>query len=157
MTEKKAQKSGSLWKALLLVGLLVLGVFFLIRMNLVNRDFEALAKTTPVPSQAPPALAFRELAPLYRYGSVGPEVIALQERLKALGYYQAEVDGKYYEGTQAAVKVFQMQHGLDADGIAGEKTLAVLRSDQAKPYQPPSDTAAPSPTPGNQDGSYNKP
>ena len=146
-----------MWLAALAVALLLLGVFLLVRTGQVNREYDILAQTTPVPSQAPPALAFRELAPLYRYGSVGPEVIALQERLKALGYYQAEVDGKYYEGTQAAVKVFQTQHGLDADGIAGEKTLAVLRSDQAKHYQPPTDTAAPSKAPQNQDGSYNKP
>lgn len=155
MTQKP--KKASWPKAAVILLLLLAAIFFFVRANTLNLEYTALAAITPAPTLAPPNLAYRELAPLYRYGSVGPEVIALQERLKALGYYQAEVDGKYYEGTQAAVKVFQMQHGLDADGIAGEKTLAVLRSDQAKPYQPPSDTAAPSPTPGNQDGSYNKP
>lgn len=157
MTQSRTRKPGGMWLAALAVALLLLGVFLLVRTGQVNREYDILAQTTPVPSQAPPALAFRELAPLYRYGSVGPEVIALQERLQELGYYQAEIDGKYYDGTQAAVKVFQMQHGLDADGIAGEKTLAVLRSDQAKPYQPPTDTAAPSATPSNEDGSYNQP
>lgn len=158
MSKHQSKGRGFLWQSVLAIALLVVGVFFLVRMGQVNRAYDALAQTTPVPTQAPPMLAFRELAPLYRYGSVGPEVIALQERLKELGYYQSEVDGKYYDGTQAAVKVFQMQHGLDADGIAGEKTLAVLRSDQAKPYQPPAEaTASPGPSPTNQDGSYNRP
>lgn len=157
MSNQQARRSISGWKLLLVVVLLLIGLFFLIRANQVNRDYEALAATTPVPTQAPPPLAFRELAPMYRYGSVGPEVIALQERLTELGYYTGEIDGKYYEGTAAAVKVFQQQNGLDADGIAGEKTLAVLRSDQAKRFTPPVATNAPTDAPTNQDGKYNQP
>lgn len=142
-----------MWLAALAVALLLLGVFLLVRTSQINREYDILAQTTPVPSQAPPDLAFRQLAPLYRYGSVGPEVIALQQRLSDLGYYSSEIDGKYYEGTQAAVKAFQLQHGLDADGIAGEITLKLLDSPDAEHYSPEAQPSA-SAAPNVPEGSY---
>ncbi len=77
----------------------------------------------------------------------------MQARLQQLGYYQGELDGKYYEETQASVKVFQLQHGLDADGIAGEITLRVLNSQQAQPYR----QEAPGPLPDTSPGVYISP
>ena len=65
-------------------------------------------------------------------GSQGEQVKKLQQRLADLGFYTGKVDGDYGKGTRQAVTVFQSQHGLDADGIAGEKTLKLLYSDQAK-------------------------
>ena len=64
-------------------------------------------------------------------GSRGDKVTRLQERLKALGYYDGEIDGQFGQGTQEAVIAFQMKNGLDADGYAGEKTQALLDSDEA--------------------------
>ncbi len=61
------------------------------------------------------------------------EVLKLQERLKELGYYDDVVDGQFGQNTQDAVIAFQTKNGLDADGYAGEKTLAVLYSDEAIP------------------------
>ena len=66
-------------------------------------------------------------------GSLGEKVTQLQERLKALGYYDGEIDGQFYEGTREAVIAFQSKNGLDADGYAGEKTLTVLYSEEAVP------------------------
>ena len=151
---QRRQRRTPAWMVWLAAALAVLAIFFFVRAGQVNQDYERLAATTPQPSPSPPPLAFRALAPLYRYGSIGPEVIALQERLYALGYYTAEIDGKYYEGTQAAVKAFQAQHGLDADGIAGEITLRVLSGPDAQPYKAPEATATPSMAPG---GSYTTP
>ena len=133
--------------------LLALSLFFAYRAVQLEKEYQLLAAQTPMSSQAPPPLAFRPLAPLYRHGSVGPEVIDLQARLQQLGYYQGELDGKYYEETQAAVKVFQLQHGLDADGIAGEITLRVLNSQQAQPYR----QEAPGPLPDTSPGVYISP
>ena len=69
--------------------------------------------------------------PALSTGARGDKVIQLQERLKTLGYYDGEVDGQFGIGTQDAVIAFQMKNGLDADGYAGEKTQAVLNSDEA--------------------------
>ena len=59
------------------------------------------------------------------------EVRKLQERLKELGYYDDVVDGQFGQNTQNAVIAFQTKNGLEADGYAGEKTQAILYSDEA--------------------------
>lgn len=143
------------WRKLLVV-LVLLGliIFLFSRANLVHQQYLALAAVTPKPSLTPPNLAFRQLDPLFRFGSVGPDVIALQQRLSELGYYASDIDGKYYEGTQAAVKAFQEQHDLAADGIAGELTLQELNSPDAQPYMPPVSTPTPDTAP---EGTYTSP
>ena len=65
-------------------------------------------------------------------GSRGERVTELQTRLQALGYYQGEIDGQFGAGTREAVIAFQRANGLDADGLAGSETLALLESEQAK-------------------------
>ena len=60
---------------------------------------------------------------------------AVQQRLKDLGYYTGNVDGISGPGTQRAVTLFQQQHQLEADGIYGPATAAVLFSDSAHPVQ----------------------
>lgn len=59
-------------------------------------------------------------------GSTGSDVISVQTRLKALGYYTGTVDGKYGSGTIAAVKAFQTSNGLKVDGKTGSGTFAAL-------------------------------
>lgn len=81
---------------------------------------------------------------LLKNGSQGDEVKRLQERLQALGYYAGECDGQFGPGTQTAVMLFQAQHGLTDDGVAGDATRQLLYSEQAAVYIP---TPAPSPTP----------
>ena len=68
-----------------------------------------------------------------RPGSSGPEVKKLQSRLKELKYYSGNVDGDYGAGTTAAVKKFQQNNNLKADGIAGPKTLEAVHSYYAVP------------------------
>ena len=63
---------------------------------------------------------------LSKNGSTGAEVKAIQETLKDRGLYSGSIDGIYGAGTQAAVKKFQKQQGLTADGIAGPLTLKRL-------------------------------
>ncbi len=60
------------------------------------------------------------------YGSSGTEVTEIQKRLKAWGYYQGTVDGKYGYQTYQAVRYFQSKNGLKVDGVAGKATLAAL-------------------------------
>lgn len=52
--------------------------------------------------------------------------LQVQERLIALGRNPGPADGKDGPKTREAVKGFQLDNGLVADGIAGAKTLAVL-------------------------------
>ncbi len=67
-----------------------------------------------------------------RPGDSGSAVRALQTRLRALGYFNHSVDGKYDSQVTEAVKAFQRRNGLTADGIAGAKTLNKLNSSSAK-------------------------
>ncbi len=97
---------------------------------------ETLIVQTPVPVYATPA------AQLMGYGASGESVVQLQQRLQQLGYYTGSLDGQYGNGTAEAVRIFQAQHSLSADGIAGEKTLVVLFSANAKYI-----TVTPTPSP----------
>lgn len=63
---------------------------------------------------------------LSRLGSRGEEVRQIQTKLRGLGLYSGSVDGIYGTGTQKAVRQFQKNCGLTADGIAGPKTLLYL-------------------------------
>ena len=60
-----------------------------------------------------------------RRGSSGAEVKELQERLNQNGA-MLKVDGKFGKLTEAAVRMFQRENGLKADGICGEKTSKKL-------------------------------
>ncbi len=135
--------------ALLLLGLVIIGA------NALNTwdTYRAEMAVTPVPTAtvvpitvtadpgrptatpAPPTPTPAPTAtPSYvAYGSKGEMVKQLQTRLQELGYYTGAIDGDFGSGTQRAVEVFQKQNGLDADGIAGQKTLTQLYSDEAKP------------------------
>ncbi len=66
-------------------------------------------------------------------GSKGDEVTAMQRALKSLNY-PLEVDGSFGPTTKAAVKLFQGANGLTADGVAGQATLSLLYSGNAKAY-----------------------
>ena len=63
-----------------------------------------------------------------RRDSTGSAVRKLQEDLHELDFYDGVISGKYGGLTQEAVRLFQKKHGLDADGIAGPKTLKKIAS-----------------------------
>ena len=47
--------------------------------------------------------------------------------LKKLGYYRSKADGKFGTFTELAVKRFQTDKGLTADGIVGPQTIFELQ------------------------------
>ena len=79
-------------------------------------------------------------AVILRQGSSGAAVKSLQKRLIELGYLGGSADGNFGTGTKSAVAAFQRKAGLDADGIAGPTTLAVLYDADAPSATPTDDT-----------------
>ena len=64
-----------------------------------------------------------------RKNSTGSSVTQLQNNLVALRYLDSsKVTGKYDSATETAVKKFQNDFNLDADGVAGSKTLGLIES-----------------------------
>jgi N-acetylmuramoyl-L-alanine amidase len=59
-------------------------------------------------------------------GDEGIDVAVLQQKLKQLNYYNGSIDGLYGGGTAEAVKRFQKDNGLQADGVFGESSFAVI-------------------------------
>ncbi len=60
------------------------------------------------------------------YGQKGAEVTALQKRLIALGFLSGDATGYFGKLTEAAVKQFQIAHGIRAAGYVGPGTRAAL-------------------------------
>lgn len=59
-------------------------------------------------------------------GSKGVDVMYLQKRLVANGYYVGKIDGDFGVKTENAVKAYQAEYGLTVDGIVGAKTWALI-------------------------------
>ncbi|RYH03445.1 murein L,D-transpeptidase [Salipiger sp. IMCC34102] len=68
--------------------------------------------TVPVSSMAP--------------GSTGAAVVALRDRLIAMGHMGRTATQTYDAAVQAGVQKFQQAHGLQVDGVAGESTMAAI-------------------------------
>jgi N-acetylmuramoyl-L-alanine amidase len=71
-----------------------------------------------------PETASRATRPTLRVGSHGSPVLALRERLAALGYWLGRVDGQLGDLTRQAVVAIQKVSGLSRDGICGPLTWA---------------------------------
>ncbi|MFN9636674.1 MAG: peptidoglycan-binding domain-containing protein [Synechococcaceae cyanobacterium] len=73
----------------------------------------------------------QQYLPVVMPGDRGQAVLTLQQNLKELGYYSGLLDGVYEEGfiLSRAVRKFQSEHGLDADGVVGRATWAAIQSE----------------------------
>ena len=60
------------------------------------------------------------------YGAEIKSVSQLQQRLQEIGYNVGSVDGIYGKRTAEAVRAFQADSGLRADGITGPATISAL-------------------------------
>ena len=113
-----------------------------------------IPEVTPAPTPDPytdAALVTPTPAPTIPYtktlkyeASSGKLVKQLQERLTELGYYTGRISGNFLGNTRNAVKAFQEQNALKADGIVGQDTWNCLfndpdvrgASDEPKPKPP---------------------
>ena len=59
-------------------------------------------------------------------GDTGPAVIALRDRLVAMGYLTRSATARYDHDLEMAVQRFQSDHGLEPDGVAGTSTIAEI-------------------------------
>ena len=72
-----------------------------------------------------PQVRAKKLAP----GDRGADVVALRNRLIAMGYLERSASAIYDRRMETAVQLFQARHGLEADGVAGESTIAEVNVD----------------------------
>jgi peptidoglycan hydrolase-like protein with peptidoglycan-binding domain len=81
--------------------------------------------SSTVPEDTVAAPAGDTISTPLSHGSVGPDVVVLQERLAQLGY-DVPVDGNFGVDTDAAVRAFQSDQGLTVDGVVGPETGSEL-------------------------------
>lgn len=65
-------------------------------------------------------------------GESNNTVVALRNRLQAIGYLGRTATTTYDASIQQAVQMFQMDHGLTADGVAGPATIEELNRSAAQ-------------------------
>ena len=104
---------------------------------------------TPIPTAEPeysvsnpPALGRQQLTEK----STGPEVYWVQRTLKDLGYYDTKCTGKFLKKTVKAVKAFQQDHGLRANGGVTQETVDKM-AEAAKNLSQKQPEAVPTPAP----------
>ncbi|MBD2437812.1 peptidoglycan-binding protein [Nostoc sp. FACHB-110] len=85
-------------------------------------------KTTKKPPSAIPQVILQR-------GDLSYEVMSLQKKLEAAGYFDQPITGDFNAATEAAVMKFQKDRGLVSNGIVNNRTLAALDSG-AKPQAP---------------------
>ncbi|MDV7141629.1 L,D-transpeptidase family protein [Tropicimonas sp. TH_r6] len=59
-------------------------------------------------------------------GQSGQSIVALRNRLIAMGYMKRSASQSYDSKMQKAVQQFQLAHGLNPDGVAGEATIQAI-------------------------------
>lgn len=87
---------------------------------------------------------------LLTLNSTGEAVRTLQLNLCTLEYYDGTVTGRYGNLTREAVRLFQRDHDLTADGVAGPQTLAAIQGALAgaEEGKTPAPTVTDTPAPG---------
>lgn len=63
---------------------------------------------------------------MFYEGAAGPDILTLQQHLRAVGFNPGRLDGYFGPATKAAVRAFQASADLLADGVAGPRTLGAL-------------------------------
>jgi peptidoglycan hydrolase-like protein with peptidoglycan-binding domain len=91
----------------------------------VSETPSATPSTSAAPTPTPTSTATAKPQKL-KVGSKGPAVLALQQRLTELGYWNGKADGKFGGTTQQAVFALQKAAGIGRDGSVGPKTQKAL-------------------------------
>jgi len=108
------------------------GVAGMETQNALFSETALSADATPTPKVTPTPTATAPLDPpltVVHPNDTGSDAKKVQQRLKDLQYYRGQVDGKFGNASVRALKSFQEDHGLEADGVAGNATIAILFSE----------------------------
>jgi peptidoglycan hydrolase-like protein with peptidoglycan-binding domain len=111
----------------------------LVRGHLAESDIANMGSGT-VPTSSTPAATTPPSGRIVGRGDTGAEVEALQQQLVKAGATIA-VDGDFGPETEAAVRAFQAQRGINADGTVGDQTRTALAG-TATPSTKPFDVRA---------------
>ncbi|MCX7645703.1 MAG: L,D-transpeptidase family protein [Rhodobacteraceae bacterium] len=97
-----------------------------VRYGRLMREKARLERLAQTDGWGPP-VPLRPLGP----GATGSAVVALRDRLIAMGYLGRTATAGYGAELAAAVRAFQVAHGLFPDGVAGEATLREINRSPA--------------------------
>lgn len=99
--------------------LLFLTFFVLLCMCSALGEGEVILEDDPASEEEVTLIEEEFETPDLQLGDTGDGVSQLQRRLTELYYYSGNISGNFGESTQAAVKAFQEDFGLEATGVAG--------------------------------------
>lgn len=94
-------------------------------IRMFNEDVKELYSIVPVGTEV--AIVNGSFGPFGRgfdeinSGDRGADVMAVQQKLKQLGYYEGEIDGIYEDDLKFALHRFQKDNGLEAENTITEK------------------------------------
>lgn len=99
-------------------------------IRMFNEDVKELYSIVPVGTEVtivngsfgPFGRGFDEI----NSGDRGADVVAIQQRLKQLGYYEGEIDGIYEDDLKFALHRFQKENGLEAKNTITEKAWRAM-------------------------------
>lgn len=95
-------------------------------IRLRNKDVEELFEWVPVGTPVRIEGRKIKIERNLKYKTSGADVVALQMKLKELGYFQGRADGLYGTVTEEAVKAYQADKGITATGVATKEMCAAL-------------------------------
>jgi peptidoglycan hydrolase-like protein with peptidoglycan-binding domain len=133
----------------LLIGMVGVGVVdTALAVSVAPRVSRQFAKQAVSPSSPLSPFLISQATETLRLDDQGIEVEELQNQLAALGYYDSEITGYFGPLTEEAVIRFQEAQGLEADGIAGPTTRALLEDlvNRANEPSTPTEETTPSPS-----------
>lgn len=119
---------------------LTVGLAVMPLATIVPLSAKAIAAPSTMVAQA-------SMRPTLRVGSTGTAVSEIQAILMLLDYFDGPVDGKFQETTATAVQAFQVDVGLNDDGIVGPATWEKLLPTPSTEFTPPEVPAETATTP----------
>lgn len=125
----------------------------LVRDGVAGEDTQAILYAssaltpTPAPTATPaPAPGSLSTSDTLREGQESESVRVMQQMLIDLGYLSGQADGKFGYQTAQALRRFQRENKLTADGVAGSATIAALNGTIISSVTTTPAVATPTPT-----------